>query len=114
MRTREPEQLGERRLVVERKAQTPLLQLAYKAPAATDPAGPALDLLMSVLAEGDSSRLHRALVETQKLAIDVGGYWHEGFDPSLAWFLMTLPEGGDVAALEKAFDARSRAWSTRA
>jgi zinc protease len=105
VRTREPEQLGERRLVVERKAQTPLLQLAYKAPAAVDPAGPALELLMSVLVEGDSSRLHRSLVETQKLAIDVGGYWEEGFDPSLTWFLMTLPEGGDVAVLEKAFDA---------
>jgi zinc protease len=105
VRTREPEQLGERRLVVERKAQTPLLQLAYKAPAAVDPAGPALDLLMSVLVEGDSSRLHRSLVETQKLAIDVGGYWEESFDPSLTWFLMTLPEGGDLAALEKAFDA---------
>jgi zinc protease len=105
VRTREPEQLGERRLVVERKAQTPLLQFAYKAPAASDPSAPAVNLLMSVLAEGDSSRLHRSLVETQKLAIDVGGYWHEGFDPSLAWFLLTLPEGGDVAALERAFDA---------
>jgi zinc protease len=70
-----------------------------------DPAGPALELLMSVLVEGDSSRLHRSLVETQKLAIDVGGYWEESFDPSLTWFLMTLPEGGDLAALEKAFDA---------
>jgi zinc protease len=105
VRTREPEQLGERRLVVERKAQTPLLQFAYKAPAAADPSGPAVNLLMSVLVEGDSSRLHRSLVETQKLAIDVGGYWHEGFDPSLAWFLLTLPEAGDVAALERAFDA---------
>jgi zinc protease len=105
VRTREPEQLGERRLVIERKAQTPLLQLAYKAPAASDPSGPAVNLLMSVLVEGDSSRLHRSLVETQKLAIDVGGYWHEGFDPALAWFLLTLPEGGDPAALEQAFDA---------
>jgi zinc protease len=105
VRTREPEQLGERRLRIERKAQTPLLQLAYKAPAAIDATGPALNLLMSVLVQGDSSRLHRALVETQKLAIEVGGYWHEGFDPSLAWFQMTLPEGGDVAALEQAFDA---------
>jgi zinc protease len=103
--TREPQQLGERRLVLERKAQTPLLQVAYKAPAAADPAGPAVNLLVSILTEGDASRLHRQLVEEQKLAIDVGGYWHEGFDPSLLWFLLTLPEGGDVAALEKALDA---------
>ena len=102
VRTREPEQVGERRIVVERKAQTPLLQLAYKAPAAADQTGPAVNLLLSVLTEGDASRLHRSLVEQQKLAISVGGYWHEGFDPSLVWFFMTLPAGGDPKALEVA------------
>jgi zinc protease len=104
--TIEPEQLGERRLVLERKAQTPLLQVAYKAPAAADPAGPAVNLLLSILTEGDASRLHRELVEKQKVAIDVGGYWHEGFDPSLLWFMLTLPEGGDLAAAGKALDAQ--------
>ncbi len=104
--TIEPEQLGERRLVLERKAKTPLLQVAYKAPAAADPAGPAVNLLLSILAEGDASRLHRELVEKQKLAIDVAGYWQEGFDPSLLWFLLTLPEGGDLAAAQKALDAQ--------
>jgi len=37
----EPEQLEERVVVVRRKAQTPLLQFAYKAPAASDPRAPA-------------------------------------------------------------------------
>ena len=105
VRTVEPEQLGEKRVVVERKAQTPALQVAYKAPAAADPRGPAVNLLMSVLTQGDASRLHRLLVENSKLAIDVGGYWEEGFDPSLLWFTMALPEGGDTAAAEKALDA---------
>ncbi|MFO1426637.1 MAG: pitrilysin family protein [Steroidobacteraceae bacterium] len=105
VKTTEPEQLGEKRVAIERKAQTPLLQIAYKAPAAADPQGPAMNLLLSILTEGDASRLHRELVEEQKLAIDVAGYWHEGFDPSLAWFFLTLPEGGDPAAVERAFDA---------
>src|SRR5215475_4821534 len=42
VRTREPEQLGERRVLIQRKAQTPLVQYAYKAPAASDPRGPAV------------------------------------------------------------------------
>lgn len=106
VRTREPEQLGEKRVRVERKAQTPLLQIAYKAPAVRDPAAPALNLLLSVLGEGDSSRLHRELVETQKLAISVAATWNESLDPGLAWFMMALSEGGDPAVLERAFDAQ--------
>ncbi len=103
--TREPEQLGEKRLVVERRAQTPLLQFAYKTPAATDSRGPAINLLLAILTAGDASRLHRLLVEDKKLAIDVGGYWHEGFDPSLLHFFVTLPEGGDLAVTEAALTA---------
>src|SRR5688572_2094726 len=80
---REPVQLEERRLVIERKGQTPLLQLAYKAPAAADARAPALSLLVSILVDGDASRLYRLLVEEKKLAIDVAGHWHEGFDPAL-------------------------------
>lgn len=102
VRTQEPEQQGERRVVVEAEAQTPLLQFAYHGLAAADPAMPALELLMRILAQGDSSRLHRALVEQEKVAISVDSYWQEGFDPGLAWFFLTLPAGGDVAAAESA------------
>ena len=71
VRTTEPEQLGEKRVYVQRNAQTPLLYVAYKSPAANDPQGPAINLLVSILTEGDSSRLHRLLVEEKKLAIEV-------------------------------------------
>ena len=104
VRTREPEQVGEKRVRVERKAQTPLLQYAYKAPEATDPRAPAIEMLLSILTEGDSSRLHRLLVEQRQVAISVGGYWEEGFDPSLLWLMLNLPEGGDVAAVEASLD----------
>jgi len=105
VRTVEPEQLGEKRVLVERNASTPLLYMAYKSPAANDPQGPAINLLMSVLTEGDSSRLHRLLVEEKKLAIEVGGSFQEGFDPGLTWLQLTLPEGGNVAEAEHALDA---------
>ena len=104
VRTREPEQLGERRVVVSRKAQTPLLQYAYKAPAAADERAPAVTLLLSILVDGDASRLHRLLVEQQKVAIEVGGNWQEGFDPGLFWLYLTLPEGSDPTRVQEVLD----------
>jgi zinc protease len=104
VQTAEPEQLGERQFVIRRKAQTPLLQYAYKAPAAADARGPAVNLLLSILVDGDSSRLHRMLVEEKQLAIEVGGHWQEGFDPGLLWLFLTLPEGSDVAEVQAAVD----------
>ena len=105
LRTIEPEQLGEKRLILERKAQTPLLYLAYKAPPPTDPRTPALDLLLTVLTEGDSARLHRLLVEDRKLAISVDSYVMAGFDPGLLWLMLTLPEGGNVSAAQQLLDS---------
>ncbi len=104
IRTVEPVQPGEKRVTVERRAQTPLLQLAYKAPKADDPRNVTLGLLATILAQGDASRLHRSLVEEQKLAVNVDVYLQEGFDPGLFWVFVTLPEGGDPATVEKAID----------
>jgi zinc protease len=92
VRTREPEQLGERRLVLERPGQNPLVHYAYHAIAAADPRQPALNILQTILTSGHASRLHRALVEEGKLAVAIGGGW--------------LPAGGSVPALEQALDAQ--------
>ncbi|HKT74385.1 MAG TPA: pitrilysin family protein [Steroidobacteraceae bacterium] len=105
VRTQEPEQVGERQVIVRRKGQTPLLQYAYKAPAAADPRGPAVNLLLSTLVDGDASRLHRLLVEQARVAIEVSGHWQEGFDPGLLWLYMTLPEGADPAEVRNVVDA---------
>ncbi|HEY7886698.1 MAG TPA: pitrilysin family protein [Steroidobacteraceae bacterium] len=105
VRAVEPEQLCERRVLIRRQAQTPLLQCAYKAPRAADPRGPAVNLLLSALVEGDASRLHRALVEDRQLAIEVSGHWQEGFDPGLLWLSLMLPEGGDPEEARAALDA---------
>ncbi len=103
--TREPAQLAERRVLVRRSAQTPLIQYAYKTPAAADERAPALSLLLSILVDGDASRLHRVLVEQQKQVIDVGGNWHEGFDPALLWLCFTLPGSSEPDAVQRSIDA---------
>jgi zinc protease len=105
VRVIEPEQLEERVVVVRRKAQTPLLQFAYKAPAASDPRAPAVNLLLSILVDGDASRLHRSLVEDKEVAIEVSGHWQEGFDPGLLWLFLTLPEGADPKVARELLDA---------
>lgn len=113
VRVEEPEQLGERQFVIRRKAQTPLLQYAYKAPSASDPRGPAVSLLLSILVDGDSSRLHRGLVEERQLAIEVAGHWQEGFDPGLLWLFLTLPEGADVGEVQETLDGELAAIAER-
>lgn len=102
---REPEQFGERRVMVRRPAQMALLQYAYKAPAARDPMGPALNLLLTALVDGNASRLHRLLVEQRMVAQDVAADWHQGFDPSLCWFCFTLAEGVDPHVARDIVDA---------
>jgi len=100
----EPEQLGERRVSVNRVVQTGLLHYAYKAPPAADPRGPALQLLCSILSDGNASRLHRLLVEDRQIAIDVGSVWSEGFDPGLFWIYAAIPEDVSVATVEEVLD----------
>ena len=119
--TIEPPQTGERRLTLATDAQTPLIQFAYHGIASADPRSAALELLMRILADGDASRLHRALVEEQKLAISADGYVQSGFDPGLIWFFLSLPgdsgagdgdsgpdtvKNSNLAAAEKSFDAQ--------
>ena len=101
----EPEQCAERRVLLERPGQNPILQIAWHAISAADARQPALNLLQTILVGGDAARLHRALVEEQELAVAIGGGWPEGFDPQVFTLQATLPEGGLPEGLLSALDA---------
>ena len=98
--TVEPEQQGERRVLIETDAQTPLLHVVFHTGAEGDPEMLHMDLLLSILAEGESSRLYRTLVDDERLALEVDAWRSGGFDPGLAYFAVTLAPGGDPAAAE--------------
>ena len=100
VRTVEPEQTGERRLVIETDAQTPLLHLAFHAGRTADPETQQMTLLLNILTSGNSSRLRRLFVEEEQIALGVGGMQMEGFDPGLVYFYLTLPPGADIGAVE--------------
>jgi zinc protease len=108
----EPEQRGERRFVIETAAPTPLLHVAFHGGATGDPETLHMDLLLAILAEGNASRLHRILVEEEQLALAVGGWQSDGFDPGLVYFYLTLPPGSDIAAVEDRLFAELRRVAT--
>ena len=103
--TIEPPQLGERRITVERDAQTPLLAMAWHAAAAPDRASRVMEVLLAILGSGDSSRLYRRLVDQEQAAVDVGTAYDQGFDPGLAWVYAIVPPDGDVGRTEQLVDA---------
>jgi len=105
VKTREPPQLGERRLEVERDAQTPLIAMAWHAGSAPERQTRIMEVLLAVLGGGDSSRLHQKLVEQEQAALEVGVQLDQGFDPGLAWIFAVVPPGGDVARVEALIDA---------
>jgi zinc protease len=100
--TIEPEQLGERRLVVHKPAELPLLMIGYHISKTDDPDFYALNILRSVLFQGESSRMYQRLVDKDQLALDVSSYVESAFDPTLAIITAQPRQGVDPVACEKA------------
>jgi zinc protease len=91
----EPEQKGERRVVVEAPdARTPQVLAAWHIGSTSDPDFPVHEVIEDLLLEGRASRLHRVLVEDEQLCLDVSGGWQgHQFDPSLFTVELTLRDG---------------------
>jgi zinc protease len=103
VRVVEPEQRGERRVVLEKEAQLPVVFVGYPVPNHRSPDAYALEVLSGVLSGGKSSRLYRRLVHADRLALDAGGeYSRLSVDPDLFTFWVTARTGGPADALERA------------
>ncbi|MFB3829922.1 MAG: M16 family metallopeptidase [Bryobacteraceae bacterium] len=102
VRTVEPEQRGERRVVVRKFAQLPMQMVSYHVPAASSPDWHAIEVLDAVLAEGRSSRLHRRLVDREQLASTVRVMRAASLDPGLITFTIQPRSGVDLARVEQA------------
>ncbi len=101
VKTVEPLQKGERRVFVQKASvSTPNVMLAYHVPATSNADYYALDLLASILSEGNSSRLYQNLVEKQ-VALNVETYMPMSFDPNLFYILGVANPGITAVELEK-------------
>ena len=97
----EPSPNGERRVVVRKQAELPIVYVAYHVPnQRSDDAAP-LEVLSTVLSGGRASRLYRDLVYERRLALEAGGdYSYFSVDPNLFWFWATAMPGKTPETLE--------------
>ena len=100
VRTKEPEQLGERRVTLSKPAQLPIQMILYHIPDSRYPDSTVLDVISTILTDGQSSRLYKQLVDSQ-LAISANGGFGESLDPTLFRFTIQPRTGVDTAVTEK-------------
>jgi zinc protease len=101
----EPFDKGERRKTVDSpKANVPALFATYLVPSHKDADGPALQLLNSLLCEGESSRLHERLVKDEEAAFAVFGFVDGRMGPSQFRLIVASNAGVDISTCEMFMD----------
>ncbi|MCZ2101726.1 MAG: insulinase family protein [Chitinophagales bacterium] len=101
----EPPLRGEVRDTIYDNIQLPAVIMAYRIPAAGTPDFYAVSMLGTLLSQGESSRLHKAIVDDQQKAMFVGNFPLDTEDPgvSIAFGICSL--GSDVQDVEEAISA---------
>ena len=79
----EPAQRGERRVDVHYPAETVTVDIGYKAPNVASDDLYTIQLLATLLSDGESSRLHQALVVDRQLALEASSFFRPHLDPTL-------------------------------
>jgi zinc protease len=102
--TEEPTQDGERSVTLRRVGENQIVSTLYRVPAGHHPDYPAIDVLVNLLGDAPSGRLHRELVQ-KGLASYVWGAERGLHDPGLVYFGAGLPP---EATLEATRDALLR------
>jgi zinc protease len=97
--TAEPTQDGEREVNVRRSGDMRIVYLSYRIPGMTHPDNAALGVLMNVLSDTPTGRLHKALVET-KIAAGAFASNDDFRDSGLASLALYAPKDADIAKAE--------------
>ena len=106
VRAVEPEQHGERRLVLKKEAELPFVFMGYHVPDLKHPDNFALEVLAYILSGGKSARIYKSLVYEKQLALFAGGgYDRESIDPNLFSFYASVMPGKTAEEVERALTA---------
>lgn len=100
--TTEPAQGGEKRLYVHKEVTSPNILIAYHVPETRSEEYYAVDMLNSILSEGRTSRLYRALIDEKQAAIQVFTHFPLSFDPNLLYVYAVCSADTDENTLEMA------------
>ena len=100
--TVEPEQRGEKIIYLEKETQLPGVILAFHAPPAVEYDAKVLQVIENILVIGESSRIFRACVYENPLAMDVSGGIYFRQDPSSFWLESMCRPGMEAETLRDA------------
>lgn len=101
IRTKEPEQIGERRVTVRKAGQLPIQFVAYHVPESKSSDSATLEVLDGLMSAGQSSRLYRRMVDQDQIVLNVNANFQRSLDPGLFVFSMTPRSGVDPTRTEK-------------
>jgi predicted Zn-dependent peptidase len=100
--TVEPEQPGEKRIIVHKEVTSPNVMISYHVPESKSEDYYSLSLLNSILSSGNTSRLYSSLVDEKQLATAVYTDLSYSFDPYLFTIYAVCNEGVTPDSLERA------------
>lgn len=98
----EPEQRGERRIIIERDTPVRRLMIAYRGARCGEMQDYTFDVLGAVLASGHASRLYKKLVKDLRLAVHVSAENEARLDPGLFWISVEGLDGVGRERIEEA------------
>lgn len=100
-----PDLTGEQRTTIYDNIQLPAVITGFRIPAEGTPDYYAVDMLSTLLAQGQSSRLYRALVDEQQKALQIGAFPFGLEDSGINVVFALVNQGGDIEELEAALQA---------
>jgi zinc protease len=100
--TKEPPQMGEKRITIRKKVSSPYVMMVYHVPETRSKDYYALDILKSILGEGKSSRLYRSIVSDKQLAVRISTSMPYALDPTLFYIYAVCARDVKVENLETA------------
>ena len=96
-RTVEPKQEGERVVRLRKEAELPLLMMAFHMPPTKSPDYQAIEVLQTILATGESSRLYSRLVDKEQAALNAQAFDEPSLDPYLLDIVVEPRAGVDIS-----------------
>lgn len=96
--------LPTRRTMEDANATLPALMYSYGTIPASHADAEALNMLVSILSSGQSSRFTQRLVREEQAALQVTGFTWERLGPGLVWIFAVPNQGVDIARVEALLD----------
>jgi len=107
----EPEQKGEKRVIHRMQAELPAIMVGYKTVAWDHADSPVLEVIRSILTDGESSRLYRTLIYEKQIATEAYAFFRPSIHAGLFIIYVQAKEEVEAAALEAALGDVVRAMA---